>query len=410
MFRRAFLLETSVSLSLIQTLSHCILVTICNSIATYRRPLAEFSLVIANRMAQLLKLANEDPEDSAVLREVKRRVWWSLYMIDRWASAGLGLSRQFHTEGLAPRLPMDEVAFSGMADGTEDESLNYHPGIWAHMLSLVKIFGHIQDLNKELVDNDWNETYIESSVMKFSQQLTEFEQELPPTMVYTLENLGLQVQRGVGRTFVALHLGYHHYAVLLYYQYLDQYRPDTPNRRMYVQRCKYHATSFCELLRASEQHQTEAFHNVLGHMTVVSSSVLLHTLLLGDDEELPMARARLEFNFRFLVKLKNFWPSVDLMVSSKFRPTASLNADVKDQMNRLITFQNACLRTAQVGTHRFDKWMVKFLLQHALALHPHDTYNLSVESPSNLEPLEDPRLLERSRVTESIIRLRHHER
>jgi hypothetical protein len=272
-------------------------------------------LVIANRMAQLLKLANESPTDDGVHREIKRRVWWSLYMIDSWASAGLGLSRQFHTEGLAPRLPMDEVAFFGMAPGSEDDTPAYQPGIWAHMLTLVKIFGHIQDLNKVLVDNDWNEEYIESSVLVLSQQLTEFEHELPPTMVYTLENLSYQIQRGVGRTFVALHLGYHHYATLLYYQYLDQYRPNTPNRRMYIQRCKFHATAFCELIRASEQLSSEAFHNVLGHMTVVSSSVLLHTLLLGEDEELPMARERLESNFRFLVKLKDFWPSVDLMVS-----------------------------------------------------------------------------------------------
>ena len=266
-------------------------------------------------MAQLLKLATENPADDCILRETKRRVWWSLYMIDRWASAGLGLSRQFHAEGLAPRLPMDEVAFLGMTEGSRDDTCNYQPGMWAQMLTLVKIFGHIQDLNKELVDKDCNEEYIESSVLLLSQQLTGFDRELPPTMVYTLENLTLQAQRGVGRTFVALHLGYHHYGTLLYYQYLDQHRPDTPNRRMYVRRCKYHATAFCEILQTSEAHRCEAFHNVLGHMTVVSSSVHLHTLLLGEDEELPMARERLEFNFRFLVKLKGFWPSVDLMVS-----------------------------------------------------------------------------------------------
>lgn len=266
-------------------------------------------------MAQLLKLAIENNADDAILREVKRRVWWSLYLIDRWASAGLGLARQFHIGGLAPRLPMDEVAFVNMASGAHDNNTEFHPGIWAHMLTLVKVFGHIQDLNKELVDKDWNEEYIESSVLLLSQQLTDFDRELPSTMVYTPENLCLQVQRGVGRTFVALHLGYHHYATLLYYQYLDQHRPDTPNRRMYIQRCKYHATSYCELLRSSEEQHSEAFHNIVGHMTVVSSSVLLHTLLLGDDEELPMARERLEFNFRFLVKLRDLWPSVDLMVS-----------------------------------------------------------------------------------------------
>jgi hypothetical protein len=35
-------------------------------------------------MAQLLNLAKEDSSDDVVLREVKRRVWWSLYLIDRY--------------------------------------------------------------------------------------------------------------------------------------------------------------------------------------------------------------------------------------------------------------------------------------------------------------------------------------
>ncbi len=74
-------------------------------------------------------------------------------------------------------------------------------------------------------------------------------------------------------------------------------------------------------------------------------------------------------------------------------------------MKRLITFQTICLRTAQLGTHRFDKWMVKFLLQHALAL---DEMEYSDHHPgivSQRFSIEDPRLLERSRVTESIIRV-----
>jgi hypothetical protein len=274
-------------------------------------------------MAQVLQLSKEDPVDDEVSREVKRRVWWSLYLIDRWASAGLGLPRHFHNGGRVPRLPMDEVMFSqlnvtGGPHNAKDMN-NWQPGIWSHMISLVEIFGHIQDLNHELVDQThWDENSIESRVLSLAEQLAKFEYELPPAMVYTIENLDFHVGRGIGRTFVALHLGYHHYCTLLYYQYLDQRRPPTSNTRMFAQRCKHHATEYCELTRTSDQHGgAEALYNIVGHMTVVSSSVLLHTLLLGDDHELPMARHRLESNFEFLVKLREIWPSVDIMVSSK---------------------------------------------------------------------------------------------
>jgi hypothetical protein len=73
-------------------------------------------------------------------------------------------------------------------------------------------------------------------------------------------------------------------------------------------------------------------------------------------------------------------------------------------MKRLIAFQDACLRTAQIDTHRFDKWMVKFLLQHALALYEKDSTTLHSPSALLVGPVEEERLLERSRVTESIIR------
>ena len=352
-------------------------------------------------MAQLLNLAKENSEDDAVLREVNRRIWWSLYLIDRWASAGLGLPRQFHIGGLAPNLPMDEVMFLGLSSGESSNSnsvVNWKPGIWSHMISLVNIFEHIQDLHKELVDRvHWDEEYIESRVLSLAEELAAFERNLPSNKAFSLENLELHKRRGVGRTFVALHLGYHHYSTLLYYQYLDQRRPANPNTKMFTHRCKHHAIAYYALIQTAIQHGQEALHNILGHMTVVSSSVLLHTLLLGDDDELPEARQRLESNFEFLVRLKDIWPSVELMVSMHFMPHVYANIF---QMKRLITFQNACLSTARLGTHRFDKWMVKFLLQYALALDEID--DPQAFAGTNLQN-HDERLVERSRVTETII-------
>src|SRR6187402_1827162 len=212
-------------------------------------------------MAQLMNLVQVNPADDVIAREVKCRVYWSLYMIDRWASAGLGLPRQINIGGLAPRLPMDELLFSQLNAGDSSEELvNWHPGIWSHMIALVKIFGYIQDLNKELVDQpDWDEDYIESRVLALAEQLTTFERELPPTMAFTKENLDLQVERGVGRAFVALHLGYHHYATLLYYQYLDQRRQANSTTIIFTQRCKYHAIAFSDLIYTSTQNgDTEA--------------------------------------------------------------------------------------------------------------------------------------------------------
>ncbi len=73
-------------------------------------------------------------------------------------------------------------------------------------------------------------------------------------------------------------------------------------------------------------------------------------------------------------------------------------------MKRLIAFQEAYIQTAQIDTHRFDKGMVKFLLYHALALDEKDPTAMPPQSGLPVGPVENMRLLERSRVTESIIR------
>ncbi len=73
-------------------------------------------------------------------------------------------------------------------------------------------------------------------------------------------------------------------------------------------------------------------------------------------------------------------------------------------MKRLITFQNECLRTAHLGTHRFDRWMVKFLLQHALSLDEKEGPESYSEPGLQRVPVEDERLFQRSLVTERIIR------
>lgn len=37
-----------------------------------------------------------------------------------------------------------------------------------------------------------------------------------------------------------------------------------------------------------------------------------------------------------------------------------------------MIFQNACLKSASNSTHKVDRWMVKYLLQHALVLDEKD--------------------------------------
>lgn len=215
------------------------------------------------------------------------------------------------------RLPMDEAVFAAMRSGEPDISDEaWTPGLWAHMVKLVDIYAEIQELHRHLVYADqWDEHAMEESVGRLETELTSFDTSLGPELSFSEENLTRFVRRGQGSVFVAFHLGYHHYYTLVFYQYLDQRRPHTKNGKRYARECKRHASIICDVLKASrETLGAKALYNIVGHVTIVSSSVLLHTYLFGESCDLDDSRRQLESNLLSLTELRSYWPSVELMV------------------------------------------------------------------------------------------------
>ncbi|KAF2189103.1 hypothetical protein K469DRAFT_626977 [Zopfia rhizophila CBS 207.26] len=304
---------------------------------------------IAIRMAQILHLPKPHPSDDAIAAETKCRVWWSLYMIDQWASAGVDLPRQIRNDN-DNILPMHELDFRCLQSREAlSTTRTLRPSLWAHMISLAQIFGRIQDLHWNHTSGNLSDAQVEAIAQKLAMDLERFVEDLPLSDRLTMENLKQHADQGLGQAFVALHLGYHHYATLLYFQYLDMQLDPTPITMLFASRCKKHAAAFSDLLRtARERAGCEAVYVIVAHMTVVSSSALLYTLLFGEDYELPSTRERLRVNFETLIQLRNYWPAVSMM------------------MDRLFAFQDICMWSADPNTHKVDKWMVKFLLQHNL--------------------------------------------
>lgn len=197
----------------------------------------------------------------------------------------------------------------------QDSSRPLRLGLWAYMITLVEIFGPVQDLNRRLIEEIVRDEDSDRRVQEFSKQLDLWQENLPPQLRLNERNLDQHKEKGLGGGFVALHLGYHHYATLLYFQYLDPQLVSTMMHKSYANLCKFHASAYSALLKMSrDKGDCEAVYATVGHMTIVSSSVLLHTLLFGDENELPAARENLSFNFKALVELKRCWPSLERAV------------------------------------------------------------------------------------------------
>jgi hypothetical protein len=262
-----------------------------------------------------MRLPSFDSGDTEVTRELKRRVWLTLFMADRWYSSGLGLSRQINDTERFSDLPMDEGIFHALPVDQLALDAPWKPGLWAHMITLVDLFGPIQDLNRRIVQEDLEDAEINRCAYDLSQRLDGWEDKLPADTKLNQENLEDHKNRNTGGPFVALHLGFHHYSTLLYFQYLETKGISTDMTRNFAERCKHHASSYSALLKFSREHRGfKAVYPTVGHMAIVSSSVLLHTLLFGDEDQIPSARNSLNANFEALIELAQYWSAMKSMV------------------------------------------------------------------------------------------------
>ncbi|PNS17167.1 hypothetical protein CAC42_7221 [Sphaceloma murrayae] len=320
-----------------------------------------FSMAI--RLMQIMDLRGP-PSESALDKDLHKRIWWALYMADRWCSSALGIPRQLDDSIFSVGLPIEENRFQALTAEVHPDHVDPRPGMWGYNALLAQGFAHVLDLNRQIVDGKRLRISVDDRVCEIRNEIREWVDNLPEDLVCNEENLVRHQKAGTGGLFVALHLGYFHYSMLLHFYYLDARLDQDDAVVNYAKQCKADALRYSRFLHRSRQLPgCEAVYLTVAHMTIVSSSVLLHTLLFGDDEEVSAAKECLTNNFEALI------------------------------ISRLTKFQQQCLRSAAESTHEMDPWMLRFLVEYAL---PFDDKPNPSASQGALSPPEDDQLLARN--------------
>ncbi|KAL3458768.1 hypothetical protein BJX64DRAFT_279670 [Aspergillus heterothallicus] len=363
----------------VTTIQACILLgTVCFSDSQTKSESLYYSIAV--RLALILDLPSRHCADQ-VERQTNLRIWWSLYMIDIWCSAGLNLPRQLDFIATNP-LPTSEDIFLSLRSGTIIAD-DRRPGLWSEMVLLARIWARIHNLNKASVNSLIDYESLTTAVDGLAQELHDWSARLHPSLQETPENLERYNALGLGNAFAALHLGYHYYNEVLFYQFLarTQPAPTTLCNKIdqYRSQCDAHALAFCNLLyRCRRNTNTKENNNnhhqcqyvMVGHMLVVTSTVYIHMLLFSGEKEegkIQLARQRLAQNFEILTELQTFWDPLDVALS------------------RLQVFHNACTRSID-ESFRMDRWMLAFILEHGSSVveRPIDGITEEGESPGGL--------------------------
>ncbi|KAL4881645.1 hypothetical protein BJY04DRAFT_188531, partial [Aspergillus karnatakaensis] len=176
---------------------------------------------IATSMAEILHLHTSTIGGSIIARKTAARIWWSLYIADRWCFSGLGIPRHMDDVGGFLRLPLDEDTFRSLPPDQNIPNVPYKQGLWAYMITLVRLFGPIQGLNRRFAFGDTDITELDQTVVNLGQKLETWNGMLPVEIQFTIANLHSHQHNGLGGPFIALHLAYHHYSTLLYFRFLE---------------------------------------------------------------------------------------------------------------------------------------------------------------------------------------------
>lgn len=269
-------------------------------------------------MAHIMKLDTVAKDDSSpvTVRETVKMVCWTLYLSHHRCFSGLGLPCRTDEFRTMCELPMDELDFASLAPGQADFGIPRRLGLWARMVTLVQLSVPVMELNRRIAAGPVEREELGSAVRNIEEGLQRWLDSLPADDQMTVPNLYRQQQNGLGCLFVALHLTFHYYSILLYFSFLEGTQGAPPgNGSSYVDRCKYHASSFGGVLHLSRQLDgCQVSYPGFSHMISVSSAVLLHTLLLGDLGEIRDARRNLNANFEALMELQQPWPATTAVV------------------------------------------------------------------------------------------------
>lgn len=279
-------------------------------------------------MAHVMKLESvaNDEKNAVIVRETARLVCWTLFLSSHRCFSGLGLPCMSDEFRPTCELPLDELAFASLVPDQASPEVPRKLGLWACMVTLVRLSGPVMELNRHVADPaSFSPEELDATVRRIEQQLQNWRDSLPAETQMTMPNLHRHQQDGLGSLFVALHLTFHYYSILLYFSFLEERRGDArpPSSAgdvecPYIDRCKHHASSFGGILHLSRQLDgCLVSYPGFSHMITVSSAVLLHTLLLGDAGEIRDARRNLNANFEALVELQQPWPATTAVVRQR---------------------------------------------------------------------------------------------
>lgn len=272
------------------------------------------------------------PALSFVDREIRRRIMWACFLMDRFNSSGTERPSIIRDHTLRIQLPIKEKNFQLNIPGpTEDlrgeiphpvehglgqlSDARNNMGVAAYTVLAIALWGNIIDyLSQGGLERDPHRMWLpESGYAKLVAQADELCARLPDDMKYSSENLQAHKAELLDAQFLFLHLAIRQCILFMNAfsvsapMQMQQHQQDAP--REFITKARQTAfdaaNRISELIRDGQSHQVLA--PFTGYCAFTSATVQIIGVFSKNSVMEKTSKENLTTNIEYLTKMKKYW-------------------------------------------------------------------------------------------------------
>ncbi|KAK7403870.1 hypothetical protein QQX98_010374 [Neonectria punicea] len=286
---------------------------------------------------------------SFIDREIRRRIMWACFLMDRFNSSGTDRPTFIREETVQIPLPIKERYFQldmpaptetldgrvlnpAMPDDGQPSNARENMGVAAYLIRTIAIWGQIINyLNQGGKEMDSHEMWEpESKFTKLLSDAAGFESALPPSLKYSAENVEVHKTENTAAQFFFVHVCIQQNILFLNRAAMSACNgPSRENvpRDFFSEASRQTinaANRISELLGEAERLRLFVSAPFAGYCAFSSTTVHILGLLSQNASMKPVAEANLTINVKYLHRMKRYWGMFYWMVEnvrSQYRNT-----------------------------------------------------------------------------------------
>ncbi|KAG5979586.1 hypothetical protein E4U55_004996 [Claviceps digitariae] len=304
----------------------------------------------AIRMAFALQLHKDLKDDTSscgeksplsfIDQEIRRRIMWACFLMDRFNSSGSDRPMFIKEESIQIPLPVKESYFQldipaetesldgsrrqleSRSDGQE-AFVEDNMGVAAYTIRAIAIWGRIvTQLHHCWKSQDCQDHH--AAYAKLAQQVEDLQRTLPQSLQYSIDNLNLHRTERTASQFLLMHLSiqqnvlFLHKAALTWPASNEGRGEETHSDFLSQARAKTvaAANSISEILRDAEHFQCNVTAPFAGYCAFSATNIHILGIFSGNAAAKATAEANAGINIKFLRKMMRYWGMFHWMVEN----------------------------------------------------------------------------------------------